>query len=242
MSKRTYPTFHFQQFQVEHNDSAMKLGVDGVLLPAWADLSTAKSIYDVGSGCGIVSLVCAQRNSEAFIYAVEIEEKAFKEASYNFKQSPWSDRLSISYGKFQDELKKQKGLDVIISNPPFFLDSLASEKGDRALARHNVDFDFDLFFQMSFEGLNEKGMLYLVFPTESSDWLIQKALNKKLYIHRLAAVLPTPDKESKRSLFAFGKEEVKCENEEFAIETGRKEYTAEYIKLVKDFYLEFSKS
>lgn len=242
MSKRVYPTFHFQQFQVEHNDSAMKLGVDGVLLPAWANLSKARTIYDVGAGCGIVSLVCAQRNQEATIQAVEIEEKAFKEASFNFKQSPWSDRLSISHGKFQDDLDNRSDLDIIISNPPFFLDSLTSEKDERALARHNVDFDFDEFFQQCFRSLSDKGSLYVVFPTESSAWLIEKAQQQNLFLHRLANVLPTPDKVSKRSLFAFGKQKVTPVKEEFAIETGRREYTQEYTKLVKDFYLGFSNS
>lgn len=241
MAKRKYPTFHFQQFSVEHDKSAMKLGVDGVLLPVWADLLDAKSILDVGAGCGIISLVCAQRNSRAKIHAIEIEKNAFEEASYNFEQSPWSDRLSISFGSFKDHIGKHTGLDVIISNPPYFLNSLTSKEDQRSLARHNVSFDFDEFFKMSFDALNEKGSLFIVFPTESQDWLVNKANENAFHLSRLATVLPTPDKLSKRSLFKFEKKEFGMIKEVFAVETGRGEYTPEYTELVKDFYLGFAK-
>lgn len=241
MTKRKYPTFHFQQFSVEHDKSAMKLGVDGVLLPAWADLLEAKSILDVGAGCGIISLVCAQRNSQAKIHAIEIEKSAFEEASYNFEQSPWSNRLSISFGSFQDHIKKHKDLDLIISNPPYFLNSMTSKQDQRSLARHNVNFDFDEFFRMSFDALSKDGSLFIVFPTESQKWLEDKANDYDFHLSRLATVLPTPDKLSKRSLFKFEKQRIETLKEVFAVETGRGEYTPEYTELVKDFYLGFAK-
>lgn len=243
MPRKHYPPFRFKQFTMEHDKSSMKLGVDGVLLACWTNLEEVQSILDVGAGCGIISVVCAQRNQEAKIHAVEIEDNAFEEASLNFINAPWSDRLSISHEPFQEHLKRGQSLfspyDLIISNPPFFIDSLASQKDGRSLARHNVNFDFDLFFELCSQSLSEQGKVSIVFPHDKIDFLKEKAEAHGLYISRLANVKPFEHRPPKRVLLEFTKTQMKIEEETFAVEIERGNYTEKYSGLVGEFYLYF---
>lgn len=240
MTKRYYPPFNFKQFIVEHDKSSMKLGVDGVLLACWSDQEGVNSILDIGSGCGIISLVCAQRNPVGSIQALEIEDGAFEESEINFKNSPWSERLKVDHTSFQEFLKDHEvEYDLIISNPPYFIDSLNAQNKERSLARHNVDFDFDLFFEYSEKSMTNNGKLCLVFPYDKLSFLEEKAKKQGLFLSRIAYVKPFEHKPPKRVLLEFRKEKQDPEEETFAIEITRGVYTEKYVSLVKEFYLHF---
>lgn len=126
--------FRFKQFNVNHSKSAMKVGVDGTLIGAWTDIADARKILDIGSGCGLIALMCAQRNSKAEIYASEIEENAIMESEENFNNSPWCKRLHLLKGDANHIV--EKGFDYVISNPPFFDAGLKNIVSVRELARH----------------------------------------------------------------------------------------------------------
>lgn len=68
------PYFKFKQFTVYHDRCAMKVGTDGVLLGAWAQVDNARRILDVGTGTGLIALMTAQR-SQAHIMGIDIDEK-----------------------------------------------------------------------------------------------------------------------------------------------------------------------
>src|SRR5664280_2075596 len=116
--------FEFKQFRVEQSKAAMKVGTDGVILGAWTSVDNASRILDVGTGTGLIALMLAQR-SNAAIDAVEIDDDAYCEAKFNFEQSPWKERLKIFHSDF-NAFSKEYGhqYDLIVSNPPFFIDSL----------------------------------------------------------------------------------------------------------------------
>ncbi|MBR5807213.1 MAG: methyltransferase, partial [Alistipes sp.] len=125
--------FRFKQFAVEQEDVAMKVGTDGVLLGAWADCDGAKRILDIGTGTGVIALMLAQRNSQAEILAVEIDEAATSRARSNFDMSPWAERLTVENCAVQ-EFKPSEKFDLIISNPPYFIDSLQCPDAKRTTA------------------------------------------------------------------------------------------------------------
>ena len=129
------PYFRFKQFTVYHDLCAMKVGVDGVILGAWADCRNIKYSLDVGTGSGLIALMLAQR-SEAYIHAIDIGENAYKQAEINFNNSPFHDRLSLEQIAFQDFSSSIK-YDLIVSNPSYFVHSLKSPDKNRSLARHN---------------------------------------------------------------------------------------------------------
>ena len=129
--------FRFKQFAVEQDDVAMKVGTDGVLLGAWADCNGAKRILDIGTGTGVIALMLAQRNAEAEVQAVEIDETATRRARSNFDLSPWAERLTVENCAVQEFAPAEK-FDLIVSNPPYFVDSLLPPDAKRSTARHTT--------------------------------------------------------------------------------------------------------
>jgi len=112
--------FHFKQFEVHQMRSAMKVGTDGVLLAAWANVESATHILDVGTGTGVIALICAQRNSCATIEAIEIDAGSAQDARENFAVSTWNVRLRLHEGDFLKIASGEK-FNLIISNPPISL-------------------------------------------------------------------------------------------------------------------------
>lgn len=129
----------FKEFSVLQEQNSMKVGTDGVLLGSCAPIQSAKSILDIGTGTGIVALFAAQRNHDAFIDAIDIDEDAAKEAAVNFQESPWKDRLQAHAKSVQDYASQYNGYyDHITCNPPFFSGGTLSSSSDKAAVRHTV--------------------------------------------------------------------------------------------------------
>ncbi|NQU86601.1 MAG: methyltransferase [Mariniphaga sp.] len=238
MGRNNY--FQFKQFTVIQEKSAMKVGTDGVLLGAWANVSNAKEILDVGTGTGVIALMMAQR-SNAKITAIEIEKNSFKEASFNFQNSPWSNRFISINDSFQNySSNSTEKYDLIISNPPFFENVSKALNQNRSNARHNDLLPFQDLIQGSFKLLNDTGRLAIVIPTEQSERIIFLAETIKLYIERLTKVKPKPGKPSHRHLIEFSMKKLNPLIDELTIEKEtHHNFTMEYKNLTKDFYLAF---
>jgi len=239
MPRKSY--FQFKQFRIIQERSAMKVGMDGVLLGAWADASGAERILDIGTGTGLIALMLAQRNASAQIEAIEIDQKAFQEAVLNAQQSPWNDKIQIENSSFQDfaERTDQK-YDLIVSNPPFFANGLKAPKENRAQARHSDSLPLDILISGATNLLAENGRIALVLPVESLTEIKQLTLSNQLYISRLCRIKPNPLKPDFRILIELTHNECVTSEEHLMIEFEKHhDYTAEYKELTKDFYLKF---
>jgi len=138
------PYFRFKQFTVFHDKCAMKVGTDGVLLGAWTDLKDTQKILDVGTGTGLIALMLAQRNPAALIDAIDIDPLALEQAEANSRNSPFSDRIAVKESSFQAFARLTgKQFDLIVSNPPYFSDSLMPPDRQRAQTRHSVTLTLD---------------------------------------------------------------------------------------------------
>jgi tRNA1Val (adenine37-N6)-methyltransferase len=232
--------FKFKQFIIQQDNCAMKVGTDGVLLGAWADCANAKSILDIGTGTGLISLMLAQR-SNAKIEAVEIDETACIQAKENIKKSFWNDRIEIHNMPFQDFSKSaNKRYDLIVSNPPYFQNSLYAPDKKRTDARHNSNLKLDDLLVGVLNLLQEKGKLSIILPYLEGALFIVKAAENGLYCVRQTKVLPKPDREPKRLLLEFMKEKMPLIEQELIIELNKRhEYSEAYKNLTKDFYLAF---
>ena len=229
--------FRFKQFAVEQDDVAMKVGTDGVLLGAWADCEGAKRILDIGTGTGVIALMMAQRNVEAKIHAVEIDETASKRARSNFDLSPWAERLEVECYAVQEFAPSEK-FDLIISNPPYFVDSLLPPDAKRSTARHTHDLSFEELDKAVCRLLAEDGRFALILPTTEFDKYLAIT---QLCLCRRCDVHPTVGSPTKRVMAEFAKQKVDTVVlENITIEQERRgDYTEEYRTLTKDFYLKF---
>lgn len=232
--------FKFKHFSIQQEKSAMKIGTDGTLLGAWCDCETSQNVLDVGTGTGLIALMIAQRNDNCNISAIEIEPNAAEEANLNFKNSNWRDRLTLinnDLGDFEADLK----FDLIVSNPPFFIDSKKNNESNKTLARHAESLPFDVLIKKSIDLLSENGKLSVVLPVNEANVFIEKCYALSLYLTRRTIVYSNTKSDLPfRYLMAFSfKKEILFENN-LIIETEvRHSFTDEYIKLCKDFFLKF---
>ena len=229
--------FRFNKFDVEQEDVAMKVGTDGVLLGAWADCEGAERILDIGTGTGVIALQMAQRNPEAQICAVEIDKIAAKRARANFDLSPWAERLTVAQSAVQEFVPTEK-FDLIVSNPPYFVDSLLPPDAKRSTARHTHDLTFEELDNAVCRLLSESGKFALILPVAEFEKYLTLT---QLYLVRRCDVCPVEGGAVKRIMGEFAKQpttETKLET--IAIERGKRgDYTDDYRALTKDFYLKF---
>jgi tRNA1Val (adenine37-N6)-methyltransferase len=231
--------FRFKKFEIHHSASAMKVGTDGVLLGALAHAHNPQAILDIGSGTGLIALMLAQRFL-ARIHAVEIDKDAATEAVSNAQNSPWHERIEIFHAPFQDFYQNPpfEKYQLIVSNPPFFTNSLQGPFKQRNQARHTHSLPFAALLQGVVRLLDEKGLFWIILPCAEAFTFIASARDKGLYCRHQLKIKPNPQKEAHRLVMAFGKQQGVETAEEICIESGnRHEYSEQYIALTRDFYL-----
>lgn len=232
--------FQFKQFTVEQDNCAMKISTDGVLLGAWAPVAKDTfSILDIGTGTGIIALMLAQRTDAQQIDALEIEENAYEQATDNFENSPWNDRLFCFHAGLDEFMEEPEDeYDLIVSNPPFYSEDYKTNNEQRDLARFQDALPFEDLIEAADLLLSENGVLAVIIPFKEEETFIAIAEEYELYPVKITRVKGTPTTEIKRSLLAFKRFELPAlDSDELIIETARHEYTPEYIELTQDFYL-----
>ena len=170
--------FHFKQFSVEDSSSPMKVGTDGVLLGAWTPVenNAYTSILDIGTGCGVIALMLAQRINNANIQAIDIDSGAYYNAKENFANSAWSNRLCVCECSIQSFCKSTNSkFDIIVSNPPFFEEAVKSNKKQRNLARHTDSLPFITMIQCVDYLLKSNGTFACILPFNEGNRFIDLA-------------------------------------------------------------------
>ncbi|MBI9055685.1 MAG: methyltransferase [Bacteroidales bacterium] len=232
--------FKFKQFTVFQDKCAMKVGTDGVLLGAWANCNESIRVLDIGTGTGLISLMIAQR-SNAQINALEIDAEACDQANQNILKSPWGSRINVIHRSIQEyTVESDLKYDLIVSNPPYFQNSLFAPDEKRTKARHNSDFEYEDLIKASLKFLNTNGVLSIILPYLEGTMFILQAAESGLFCIRQTNVLPNPGREPKRLLLEFMKIKKPLVEQELIIELNKRhQYSEAYKNLTKDFYLAF---
>jgi tRNA1Val (adenine37-N6)-methyltransferase len=234
-------TFAFKKFSIHQQKCAHKVGTDAVLIGSWAEVSEANSILDIGTGTGIIALMMAQK-SNAQIDAIDIEQGSYEQAIENAQNSEWGARMEVYHTSLQAMAKTSvKKYDVIITNPPYFVDSSKAPDEERNHARHNDTLPFPELLSGVLSLLKDTGKLYIILPTKEAIDFKMLAEKSNLFLVKLLRVKTksTNDLEKRHiMLFKFNKDTLSekilsIENE------GRHNYTEEYKQLTGDFYLHF---
>ena len=220
--------FQFKRFKIEQDLCAMKVGTDGVLLGAWA--RGGGRMLDVGCGTGVIALMLAQRYPQGRVTALDIDKGAVRQTEQNVAQSPFADRIEVIQGAVQT-FESKDCYDAIVSNPPFFVDSLNAPDPQRNIARHAETLTYSQLMQAAWRLLKDDGELSVVVPFDYRQRMEDEAIFVGFFPSRVCAVRTAAHKAPKRFLLAFRKHPCNCEKTEMTI--GNETYN----RLTQDFYL-----
>ena len=237
------PGFRMKQFYVRHDRSSMRVGTDAVLLGAWTPLGA--HVLDIGTGCGIIALMVAQRlaataTHDWHIDAIDIDPQSAHQAAENFAASPWTTHLSAYCADLNDWVGQY---DLIVSNPPFFSNGLLSPNPQRAAARQA---SVSLTAQMLMDGacslLNPDGQLAVIVPATEADLITRHAINHQLNMVQRCRVCTIPNRPASRILLVFCRQvnhlrQTACRESELTLSSADSPRSEQYKRLTQDFYL-----
>jgi tRNA1Val (adenine37-N6)-methyltransferase len=230
--------FRFKRFTINQDKCAFKVGTDGVLLGAYADITGTSSILDIGTGTGLIAMMLAQR-CEAVIFAIEPDVDSFLQAVHNIEKCPWKERIKVENTDLQTYSPELK-FDLIVANPPYFADSMKNPDQREASARHNVELKNDELLEGVSRLMSENGRLQVIMPYVEGNIFIAVAQSYGLYCCDILKIKPLSSSEVRRMILTFSRHRHKANERFLTIEHGKRhEFTEEYKNLTKDFYLKF---
>ncbi len=230
--------FQFKQFIIRQDRCAFKVGTDGVILGAAADVSGATRILDIGSGTGLIAIMLAQR-CNAMITALEPDCESFLQLSENVRACKWRDRIFTVNSRIQD-FDAELSFDLIVSNSPYFIDSLRNPDSRKSEARHNDTLSNDDLLSGAARLLPQDGKLQVIMPFAEGNVLAVIAAGYGLFLNSVLKIKPLPTSDIRRLVLTFTRKKVNPSEKFLTIEHGKRhEFTDEYRALTKDFYLKF---
>ena len=228
--------FKFKHFTLRQGFSALKFGTDAMVLGAFANqiLPSSGSILDVGTGTGAIALMVAQNYPCRFITGVEIDALSTLEACYNFSQAEFSAQLNVHHGDFFD-LIANNAFDAVISNPPYYKNSLLGTKDRVNVAKHSHTFSFPHFLKHAYELTNSEGTLMYIFPSEDLAFHQQEVHASGWFIRQVIDIR-SKGEQSVRSILVASKVQTLVEQRNFTIRNQDNSYTVDYIDLTVDYH------
>lgn len=223
---------------VRHDKCAMKVGTDGSLLGAWASAGQSGKILDVGTGTGLIALMLAQR-SEATIDAIDIDADACLQARENVAASPFARRVNIYHTPLSEYAPQHEGqYDLIVSNPPYFADSLKCPDRKRSIARHTDTLPLPDLLRDCRRLLAANGRIALILPYDQRENVLNACLENALFLSEEVEVTSVENAKPKRWLIELSADPINSPLlSRLTLETRERQYTEEFTALVKDFYL-----
>ena len=225
--------FRFQKFDILQHKNVFRVGTDGVLLGALCQVENAQKILEVGTGTGLISLMLAQRNANAEITALDLNEDAVKLAQENFKNSPFSERLQVFHQDFKT-FESQKEYDFVVCNPPFFEENNSVKD---ILARQQIELTFRNLIEKASKILSSEGIFSVIIPSESAQEFENLAEDFDLYLVRKVNIFGIENGVLKRNVLEFSKKKSALETLDFTIEKSPRKYSDQYLELTKEFHV-----
>jgi tRNA1Val (adenine37-N6)-methyltransferase len=231
--------FRFKQFALEQEGAPHPVGTDGVLLGAWADVTGARYIADIGTGTGLIALMLAQRAPEATVDAIELQETAAAIARANVARSPWPNRVRVSNASAQAFAAQHTGplFDLLVSNPPFFTGGLVAPDAARRLARSADTLPPAELADCARRLLAPEGRFCVILPVVEGRAFIETAALRGLHCTCEVAVHSRADKPVQRLLLEFRLRPGHFRRDMLCIYASDHTRSAEYQRLTAAFYL-----
>ena len=232
--------FQFQQFRVQQDRCAMKISTDAVLLGSLAQCPSPKQILDIGTGTGVIALMLAQRFPEAQVTALEIDPEAAAQATENFKESPFAERMHLTPTALQD-FSADASFDLIVSNPPYFPDHLKSSDPKRNLALHTDSLSFEALVNHASHLLALSGQFWVILPPRQMEDFCKLAEQVLLFPNSKIQIRDNDSKPAHREIVSFSKtkEFPSISTRVCSLKNKDGTYTKDYQQLIAGFLLGF---
>ncbi|HNV30070.1 MAG TPA: methyltransferase [Cyclobacteriaceae bacterium] len=236
MAKKIKDIFQFKKFSVKHDRCTHKVGTDGVLLGAWADTQNVTRVLDVGTGSGVIALMLAQRTlPDVSIDAIDISIKDCEQATENINASPWPEKVRIINQAIQTY--ESEPYDLIVTNPPYFIDSTKPPAEERTRARHTETLSpYELLLHAK-RLLSPYGKFCIILPNVEAQSLVSLALKQGWYCTRLCEFRARINKTTERVLFQLQQQKQETVKESLILYEQDEEWTVAYKNLTRDFYV-----
>ncbi|MDD4820431.1 MAG: methyltransferase [Flavobacteriales bacterium] len=236
MAKTFDKPFVFKRFSLTHRRCAMKIGTDGVLLGSWSWTAEPKNVLDVGCGSALISLMLAQRYSQAMVDGIDIDAPALEDACENITNSPWKDRVRAFRGNVLT-YSFEKKYDLIVCSPPFYVEGTHSPSGQRDAARHANSMPMDFFAHKCSQILSEKGHVCIIYPTVSKEEVVFCFYQSGLYLCDITYVKDNENASLKRVMMRFSRENIIKPNENtLCIREKDGHWSERYTSMMQDFH------
>lgn len=225
--------FKFKQFEIQQSENVFRVGTDGVLLGALADVEKASHVLEVGTGTGLISLMLAQRNPQASFLGLDINQDAAELTKTNFENAPFQARLKNKHQDFKT-FKTEEKYDLIVSNPPYFEESQSDKD---KIARQTVELNFRQLIVKAAQLLSEKGLLSVIIPVEAGNVFMVIAAKNFLFLSRKINIRGIENSKIKRLILEFSSTEKEINESDFIIEKSPRKYSDSYLELTKEFHV-----
>lgn len=230
--------FTYRQFIIHQEHAAMKVGTDCDLLGTLSQ--GGDRILDIGTGTGVLSLMLAQRYPQAQLTAVEIDDNAVMDATRNFQESPFAERIRLIHASFQDFLGDQplESFDSVVCNPPYFDKSIESPDLGRTRARHTSSLPFSVLTGGAYSLLKDGGVFSVCIPPEVLDDFLFECQMKGFWLQDIYKIKSVPEKAPKRYVLVHRKGQVLTPREHiFCMRNTDRTRSQWYSDLMREFHL-----
>ena len=230
--------FQFKDFSLSDSNSAMKIGMDAIILGAYCSRENFEKTLDIGTGCGIIAVMIAQK-SRGEILAIDIDKPSINEAADNFRKSPWKDRLEAKHISVQEFASdSQLRFDRIVCNPPYFNKSLLSEEERKNNSRHNLTLSYEDLVEVVVKLLKTNARFDCIFPVEISNDFDKLMFAKGLYLIEELLISTFDNTKQIRRITSYSRIKSKQKiTDKISIRTDNKNYTKAYWEFTKDYFL-----
>lgn len=233
--------FEFKQFRIDQDKCTMKVCTDACIFGSWIAKKvvscrlSVNRVLDIGSGTGLLSLMYAQKDLQAKIDAVEIDEKAFIQTIENFKNSKWNERFKTFHGDIKEFVSENK-YDLVISNPPFYENDLLSEQKNKNIAKHNTALSLNDLILVIKNNIKKDGHFAIILPYPRINFFEDLAEKNHFFLREKLLIRQTPKHNFFRGILLFSDIKRSRIIREFIIKNQTGNYTDEFVGLLKGYY------